>query len=235
MGCLIAYVAAEGSIRIRAGNGGWQVTKLAVVPPYVPHQVLSEARHINIIKVEAETIDVSYTPEMFRQQGAVEANDFVETVRRRSTELRERHYGDLISMDFDQLFFGRTLAPRQIDPRIQEVINSIKRNPEAPAHAEDCAQDVRLSFSRFLHLFKDEVGAPFRSFRSWKRARSLLLRVNGNSNLTHVALDSGYPDSSHFSHSIRRAYGLKPKDIFAGSRRLEVYANEPVPSSSIVR
>ncbi len=210
MGCIIAYVAAEGDIRFRVGNGGWQITKMAVVPPYVPHQVLSEARHINIIKVEAETVDMSSTPEILRGQGAVDADDFVEKVRRRSAELRERRYGDPISMDFDQLFFERPLTPRRIDSRIQEVIDSIKRNPEAPAHAEDCAKYVHLSFSRFLHLFKEEVGAPFRSFRSWKRARSLLQRVTDDPNLTHVALDSGYPDSSHFSHSIRRVYGLMP-------------------------
>jgi hypothetical protein len=74
------------------------------------------------------------------------------------------------------------------------------------------------------NLFKQEVGAPFRSFRTWKRARSLLHYVNRDANLAHVALDTGYPDSTHFSHSIRQVYGLKPKDIFAGSRRLAIYA-----------
>ena len=89
-----------------------------------------------------------------------------------------------------------------------------------PAMAGDCAASVRLSFSRFLHLFKEQTGAPFRSMRTWKRARSLLHYVNRPSNLTAVALETGYPDATHFSHSIRQVYGLKPKDIFAGSRRL---------------
>ena len=57
---------------------------------------------------------------------------------------------------------------------------------------------------------------------TWKRARSLLQYVNLDANLTDVALEVGYPDASHFSHSIRQIYGLKPKDIFAGSRRLNV-------------
>ena len=88
------------------------------------------------------------------------------------------------------------------------------------------AQDGRrLSFSRFLHLFKQEIGVPFRSFRTWKRARSLLHYINRDSNLAHAALDTGYPDSTHFSHSIRQVYGLKPKDIFAGSRRLEIHGS----------
>jgi AraC-like DNA-binding protein len=42
--------------------------------------------------------------------------------------------------------------------------------------------------------------------------------------LLELLLDTGYPDSTHFSHSIRQVYGLKPKDIFAGSRRLAIYA-----------
>jgi AraC-like DNA-binding protein len=63
---------------------------------------------------------------------------------------------------------------------------------------------------------------PYRKLRTWKRARCLLGYANGNSSLTHVALDTGYPDSTHFSHSIRQVYGLKPRDILAGSRRLRV-------------
>jgi len=38
-----------------------------------------------------------------------------------------------------------------------------------------------------------------------------------------LAQDIGYPDSSHFSHSVRRFYGLKPRAIFSGSRELAVY------------
>jgi len=225
MGSVMLYVAAEGSIRVRIDGGDWQVTDMAVVPPYTPHEVLSEARLINVIKVEAETVDLAVAPELLRQRGAVAADGFVAHTRKLSEELRSSRCENLMSVDFDRLLFEQTLAPRRIDPRIREVVETIKRNPAAPALAEDCAQDVSLSFSRFLHLFKEEVEIPFRSFRSWKRARGLLCRVNEKSSLTDVALDSGYPDSSHFSHSIRQVYGLKPKDIFAGSRRLAVYAN----------
>jgi AraC-like DNA-binding protein len=131
---------------------------------------------------------------------------------------------DLQSLDLDRLFFERPIAARQIDRRIQSVIDGIKRDPSSALSAEECAEAVHLSFSRFLHLFKQEVGVPFRSFRTWKRARSLLHYVNRDTNLAHVAQDTGYPDSTHFSHSIRQVYGLKPRDIFAGSRRLAIYA-----------
>ena len=40
--------------------------------------------------------------------------------------------------------------------------------------------------------------------------------------MTDIALETGYPDSSHFSHTVRRYWGLTPRDIIAGSRQLSV-------------
>jgi AraC-like DNA-binding protein len=72
-------------------------------------------------------------------------------------------------------------------------------------------------------LFKQQTGISFRAFRAWKRARHLLHFANQDLNLAHLAQDIGYPDSTHFSHSIRRFYGLKPRAIFSGSRDLAIY------------
>ena len=231
MGSLIVYVAEAGStIRIRIDGGDWVSTEMAVVPPYVSHQVLSDARLINVLNIEAETLDSEALPPELRGRGAVSAPAFVQLVQRRQRELLQQGQAvDLLKLGFDQVFFGAALAPRRIDPRIAAVLERIKRDPSAPAIAQECAAMAHLSFSRFLHLFKQEVGAPFRSFRTWKRARSLLHYVNRETNLAHVALDTGYPDSTHFSHSIRQVYGLKPRDIFAGSRRLAMYDDAPPP------
>ena len=225
MGSVNVYVAHEGRIRVRVEGGDWTDTELAVVPPYVPHQVVSEARLINVLHIEAETVDLAALPAVLRGCGAVDDAAFVQRVRQVRRDIAAQGAGlQLVPAQFDELFFGGALPPRRLDPRIQAVVDSIKRDPSAPLAAEDGAAQVHLSFSRFLHLFKQEVGAPFRSFRTWKRARSLLHYVNRDANLAHVALDTGYPDSTHFSHSIRQVYGLKPRDIFAGSRRLAIYA-----------
>src|SRR5204863_7446141 len=96
-----------------------------------------------------------------------------------------------------------------------------------PAPSACCAADAELSCSRFLHLFKEESGISCRSFRAWKRARHLLHVANQDINLAHLAQDIGYPDSTHFSHSIRRFYGLKPRAIFSGSRDLAIYRSAP--------
>ncbi|KDP87921.1 AraC family transcriptional regulator [Cupriavidus sp. SK-3] len=222
MGGLLIYVALSAPIRIRFDGGPWESTELAVVPAYMPHSVACDDRMICDLGLEAESIDLARLPSVIRgRAGPVDDPAFVRHVRQAHAYLSERGRElDLQADSFDQIFFGHALAARRLDPRIEAVVQRIRNAPSATATAESCAASAHLSFSRFLHLFKEEVGTPFRSFRTWKRARSLLHYVTQDSNLAHVALDTGYPDSTHFSHSIRQVYGLKPSDIFAGSRKL---------------
>jgi AraC-like DNA-binding protein len=224
LGSLSVYVAHQGRIRIRLQGGEWATTTAAVVPPNVPHQVVSEVRSISVLQLESETIEVASLPAWLQASGAVEVPEFVARLRLRQQDIGRRGAElALHALDFDTQLFGAPLPRRPMDARIGKVVDTIKRDPAAALSAEDCARLVHLSFSRFLHLFKQEAGVPFRSFRTWKRARGLLHHVNRVANLAHVAQDTGYPDSTHFSHSIRQVYGLKPKDIFAGSRRLAIY------------
>lgn len=224
MGCVTVYVAQQGHVGLRLADGDWDDGELAVVPAHLPHQVRADSRHINVLHIEAETVDPAMLQAPLGARGVVDDAAFVERVRQVQRGVAGGGGPALASCGFDTLFFGAPLPARRLDTRIQAVVDAIKRDPAAAASAEACARSVQLSFSRFLHLFRQEVGTPFRSFRTWKRARSLLHHVHRDTNLAHVAQDTGYPDSTHFSHSIRQVYGLKPKDIFAGSRRLAIYA-----------
>jgi AraC-like DNA-binding protein len=42
----------------------------------------------------------------------------------------------------------------------------------------------------------------------WKRARRFMDHANRDHSVTEVALDLGYPHSTHFSHSIRACFRL---------------------------
>lgn len=224
-GALMAYVALDGPVRISIDGGEWASGHVAIVQPYIRHRVTCDMRHIVVVMIEPESVDMNKLPDWVRlNQGVIQAEELRERVLRAHQALvRSGQQVNAPPLDFDELIFGGRLPARSMDPRIAQVLERIRSDPSGPALAQDCAEQVHLSFSRFLHLFKSEVGAPFRSFRTWKRARSLLHYVmDQRSTLTDVALGAGYPDSTHFSHSIRQIYGLKPKDIFAGSRKLRV-------------
>jgi AraC-like DNA-binding protein len=225
VGAISLYVALQSPVRISVDGGEWQTGNVAVVQAYTSHRVACDARHIAVIHVEPESVDVANLPMLLQHPSGLVDWDSLRARVLSAHELliRNGRCADAPIFDFDELVFGQRLPTRTVDPRIARVLDRIRSDPSSQALAQDCAEQVHLSFSRFLHLFKSEVGASFRSFRTWKRARSLLhYVVDQRSTLTDVALGAGYPDSTHFSHSIRQVYGLKPKDIFAGSRKLRV-------------
>lgn len=226
LGALTVYVSLGKPLRICVEGGAWRSDELAVVPPYTPHRILTDDRVIGVLMIEPESIHAGSLPR-FLQTGPTQ-NDRVGVLERIRESFFRLMRGDIraskATADIDHLFFGRALERRNLDRRIASVVDKVRNAPCDQFPAEACSQLAGLSFSRFLHLFKSEVGVTFRCFRAWKRARSFLAYVKLQ-NLTDVALKIGYPDSTHFSHSIRNVYGLTPKDICAGSRRLAIVSH----------
>ncbi|MCW8193969.1 helix-turn-helix transcriptional regulator [Proteobacteria bacterium 005FR1] len=216
-GAFTVYTALDSPFRIAIEDGPWETRRLSLVPPYTSHRIQTDDRLIGSIVIESESIEAL-------PAGLIAGeNDALVRIRAGFGYLQQVGGEGLPEgLDPDLLFFGETLARRTLDPRVAAVVARIKADPACHCTAEECAEASGLSFSRFLHLFKDEVAVTFRRFRAWKRARLFLHHVNRQSSLTDIALEAGYPDSTYFSHSIRQVYGLRPKDIFAGSRRLAV-------------
>ncbi len=222
LGAITVYVSLGAPFLIRVDQGPWEEKHSTLVMPYIPHQVRSTDKLIATLNVEPECVDCAAVP-WINADGGDALDQVAERVRALYARLvSENGYDAAWPFDLDQALFDGALPIRRFDSRIESAVERIKAHPREQFPAEEGAADLGLSFSRFLHLFREETGTTFRRFRAWKRARSLLQYVNLSANLTDVALEVGYPDASHFSHSIRQIYGMKPKDIFAGSRRLAV-------------
>lgn len=225
------YTALQGELRVAIEGRGVQHGVLALVPAYLAHSVESDHPTIGCLVIEPETV----APEMLDQltrRCAEQGGKLASRIRGGYADLRRAPQPNGFSTaDFDRRFFGEALRARDIDARIARAVALLNDVSGRAVTAACCAAAVRLSPSRFLHLFKEQTGVSFRAFRAWKRARHLLHFVNAETNLAHLAQDIGYPDSTHFSHSIRRFYGLKPRAIFSGSRDLAIYRGDPVAAS----
>lgn len=222
-GALTVYVAHETQFEIGIDDGPMMRAWLAVVPPNHVHVIASCDRLVRDILVEPE----SARGAELSAGSALTVTDrsdpaFAHVQQAFDAWLAGRDFADASTPELDQFFFGRTLAPRALDPRIRRVVNRIRAQPHEHISAATCARLSGLSFSRFVHLFKQEIGMTFRAFCAWKRARAVLPSMTRPCNLTQLALEAGYPDSTHFSHSIRRIFGLRPRDILAGSQRLSL-------------
>ncbi len=225
LGALSFYLAPEGACEIQDAEGQWRQCDLAVVPPYQAHRVRSRSGVIINVLIEPDRLDPAEADALIAAARDPENRAALVTRMRAAAPLLHQAApdGDMSADGFDRLVLGRTLMARRLDSRIAAVIDALKAESlENQVLASDLADSIGLSASRFLHLFKEQTGVSFRNYRVWHRARSFLMHANHDSSLTDVALSLGYPDSSHFSHSIRKTYGLKPRSIRVGSQNLYV-------------
>jgi AraC-like DNA-binding protein len=223
-GAFHIYVAIEGRLWLTVAGGRESHGELLVVPPDVRHTISSNHRSVICVTIEPESVRTGVLAALTERLSGAEQAGLARCIRQAYAELVQRSCRDDIgSSEFDAMCFGEALPPRVLDPRVVCAIAQIGRFSGEPVTAASCAGEAGLSASRFLHLFKQQTGISFRAFRAWKRARHLLHFANQDVNLAHLAQDIGYPDSTHFSHSIRRFYGLKPRAIFSGSRDLAIY------------
>lgn len=229
LGAFIVYVAPVATFSISIAGAGWQRRSIAAVPAHTPHSLQAESDLITTILIEPETASEEALAHLHHRINAEGDGESIrQTVKDAKVWLRSAcDPGAFGTADFDRLFFGETLGERIVDDRIAQTLRQFRdKDDDTNLCAEACAVSVDLSMSRFLHLFKAETGLRFRSYRMWKRARKFLDHANRDCNLTYLALDLGYPDSTHFSHSIRRIYGLKPRSVLEGSRNMAIFAGQ---------
>jgi AraC-like DNA-binding protein len=233
-GAFHVYVAIQGGLWLSTADGQATYGEIAVTMPNLRHTISSEHRAAICVAIEPESLCEGVLETWRQRLTGAEAASFARRIRATYEHLLNRMAScDVDGAALDQMCFGEVLPRRVLDPRVARAIARIETFSGEPVTATACAAEVGLSTSRFLHLFKQETAISFRAFRAWKRARHLLHFANQDVNLAHLAQDIGYPDSTHFSHSIRRFYGLKPRAIFSGSRDLAIYrSGRPEVASS---
>jgi AraC family transcriptional regulator len=79
---------------------------------------------------------------------------------------------------------------------------------ETPVSLVDAARHVGLSSGRARHLFVEQTGLPFRTYLLWLRLVRAVELYSGGSSLTEAAHGAGFSDSSHFSRTFRRMFGI---------------------------
>jgi AraC-like DNA-binding protein len=107
----------------------------------------------------------------------------------------------------DLVRFSKKRAARTLDPRVARVVQSMHQSVDELTPALQVARSVGLSSSRFQHVFAQEVGVPYRRYRSWHRLRAAIREIVNGSSFTTAAHTAGFADQSHFAHTFRRTFG----------------------------
>jgi len=99
------------------------------------------------------------------------------------------------------------------DVRVTESIEYLTNNLDKAIKISEVADFVCLSESRFAHLFKLQVGIPFRRYILWLRIQKTLLSFLTGNSFTEACYDGGFSDSSHFNRTFKEMFGNTPTAI----------------------
>lgn len=116
---------------------------------------------------------------------------------------------------FTNLVDGANFAT-PTDPRIAQAVAEIHRRVDEPLTLGEVANAVRLSESRFRHLFVSETGLHFRGYLLWARLnRALQLGFSGCT-WTEAAHAANFSDAAHLTRTCQRMFGFAPTQAQRG-------------------
>lgn len=222
-GADVLHVGIYRPFRIRLADGEWRSASCAIVPAGISHALdLAGGVHGKLF-VERDGAD---RPGLCRRFAHPEAEprlfddpEAIECFRR----IHEEDPGRAaVDEHLSRLLACQERQPWTPDARIGRVVEWIGREPDRNFSQEELAARIGLSPSRFLHLFRQQTGLPYRRFRQWKRMMSAFALLHTTDNLTRAALDAGYADATHFSHSFRATFGVNPAPVFRKLGRFEM-------------
>lgn len=111
-------------------------------------------------------------------------------------------------------------AQMPIDPRIFEVTQLVEACESIDKSMYDTVpQRLFLSKSRFLHLFKQQMGIDFKNYLLLKKLeKTYRYVVEKGMTLTDGAILAGFSSASHFSSACKNHYGISFTDFLKAQR-----------------
>jgi len=108
----------------------------------------------------------------------------------------------------------RETTIKNFDSRIVTVIRRIEETAELNLSVRQLADEVCLSESRLVKLFKSEIGIPITRYRLRHRTAIGAVYMAMGRSVTEAALLSGFSSTAHFSKCFVAIMGLQPSTVF---------------------
>lgn len=219
----------DGPFAFRSGRSPWRTSRAIVTAPNAVQQMDTRGHRVAIMQVDPETAAYARLAPHFVEQGTfVEPKPAVaavlcSTLRRMVAESRfnaPRFWSCALEA------IGGDCPPHVRDARVTRVLDIIKREFPGALPVATLARAVRVSPSRLIHLWKEEVGVSLRRYVLWLRLRHVVACVAMGHSLTAAAYEAGFADSAHLSRTFRSMFGLPLSSLF-GTSNVELFFTFP--------
>ena len=113
--------------------------------------------------------------------------------------------------DLERLLMAQLVRPLELHPAIGFALGQFRRS-DHDSKVNQVADQIGLSYRRFIELFRRQVGLTPKVFCRVRRFQSVLRAIHRRDDIdwAETALDCGYYDQAHFIHDFREFSGLTP-------------------------
>lgn len=213
-------ITMRGEAGIAEKGKEWQSARGIIVPPNIVHSYAGQGSYGAMLFVDPDSIEgtwlrstianrITIVPESRVMPAAEALRTFCER------PLESMDVGALVRYIVESLCAGVPPA-RRPDPRITKVLDMISSSDDLRLSLERIAASVFLSPSRFQHLFKQQVGLPFRRYILWRKVTRAMMSIARERTLSAAAQASDFADAAHLTRTFRQMFGLPPSVLMQG-------------------
>ena len=214
------FVAVDGKGAIRASGEAWREARAVIVRPDVEHSFNAQGATGAMLFVDPEslegawlqaglTADITLVPDS-RVEACVSAlRAFLER------PLESMEVADLIRHCV-RAFCAGAPPTRRLEPRIASALSAIRSCDDLRISLEEAAEKVHLSPGRFAHLFKDEVGLPFKRYMLWRKLTRAMLAIGKERTFAAAAQSGDFADAAHLTRTFHQVFGIPPSVFMRG-------------------
>jgi AraC family transcriptional regulator len=229
-------LAVEGRFGIRGRHGDWRMTPGFIVRPDVVHTYNANGAVGALMFIDPESAegvwlkvplrgDITMVPESRLATCATELRKFLER------PLESLEIGALVRHCVYALSAGAPPS-RRLDERVSKVLAAIRQRDDLRMSIEDAAALAFLSPSRFAHLFKQQVGLPFRRYMLWRKLSRAMLVIGRDETISTAAHEADFADAAHLTRTFYLMFGMPPSALMTG-QFFEIPSPFEVPAASV--
>ena len=213
-------LAIEGRMAIRQAGEDWREARGAIVRPDVEHSFHGRETAGAMLFVDPESSEGAWL-----QSGLTQAITLVPDARLEAclAELRTFRERPLEAMELGDLirhcvraFCAGAPPTRRLDARIATVLAAIRKSDDLRISLEDAAERVHLSPGRLAHLFKEELGLPFRRYMLWRKVARAMLAIGQQRSMADAAHAGDFADAAHLTRTFHQMFGIPPSVMLRG-------------------
>ncbi len=96
--------------------------------------------------------------------------------------------------------------------KIKVVIKYIEENYANEISVEDMAEELEISSSHFMKLFKNNMHTSFINYlNEYRLSMAAKLLISSNSNIMDISMECGFNNLSYFNRSFKTQYDVTPR------------------------